>query len=112
MIDFIRKLFTKKEPQRLSCEAGAVLIDDDLLFSWTDVVSIEAYKIDEITTDLICLDFHLASGNTVTIHEELVGFNDFLESMQDSIKLSKTDWMSEVVQPPFKESRTKIYACL
>ena len=112
MIDVIRKLFTKKVPQCLSCKAGSILIGDDLLFSWVDVVSIEAYKIDEITTDLVCLDFHLTSGNTVTIHEGLLGYNGFLQSMQDSIKLSKPNWISEVVQPSFKESRTKIYACL
>ncbi|XOV77761.1 MAG: hypothetical protein ACFHVJ_12480 [Aestuariibacter sp.] len=112
MIDIIRELFTKNVPKCLSCKAGSILIGDDLLFSWVDVVSIEAYKIDEITTDLVCLDFRLTSGNTVTIHEELLGYNEFLQSMQDSIKLSKPNWMSEIVQPPFKENRTKIYVCL
>src|SRR5688572_4103519 len=38
--------------------------------AWDDVMQVRAYKRDELTTDLICLDVVLRNGTTWCVHEE------------------------------------------
>jgi hypothetical protein len=112
MFSVIQRLLTNQCSESLNCDAEAAFFGEKLLFTWVSIKSIEAYKIDEVTTDLICLDFFLKSGGKVTVHEDLFGFKAFLETLQTTITLNNLDWMHDVMQPPFKENRTQIYVCL
>lgn len=112
MFSVIQKLFTNQGSESLSCDDEATFFGEKLLFTWANIKSIEAYKIDEVTTDLICLDFFLKSGEKVTVHEELFGYKAFLDKLQTTITLNNLDWKRDVMQPPFKENRTQIYVCL
>lgn len=76
-----------------------------------DIKRIEAYKIDQVTVDMICFDvWHQTSDGIdgLTLHEDIEGFND-LER-----KLSKLDgydeaWQLKVITPAFEERRMVIY---
>lgn len=76
-----------------------------------DIDKIEAYKIDEFTTDLICFDIHtVRNGEPVvnTLHEELTGFTELTELLK-KLPGFETDWYGKVAQPPFDEKRTVIF---
>lgn len=91
-----------------SCSTG-VFLSNKCLFKWEDVASIEAYKRDLVTEDLICLDINLSSRESITLHEELTGFEEFKTTMSSQLKLNNKNWMSAVMLPPFEECRTIVY---
>ncbi|MFN4228397.1 hypothetical protein [Parvibaculum sp.] len=76
-----------------------------------DIRKIDAYKIDEWTTDLICFDIHTEQNGeraVHTLHEDLPGFNDLMESLKQLPGFDAT-WPEKVIQPPFDENRTVIF---
>lgn len=76
-----------------------------------EVSEIIAYKIDELTTDLICCDIMTASGDGQkirTIHEEIPGF-DALMARFETLRGFNPEWREAVILPPFATNRTTIY---
>jgi hypothetical protein len=98
--------------RKLNSSSTGVYLSDKKLFKWADVTSIEAYKRDMVTEDLICLDIFLSAGTIVTLHEELNGFEDFKTMMHQQLYLNNKDWMVAVMLPPFEECRTQVYKCI
>lgn len=78
---------------------------------WDDVLRIRAYKRDELTTDLVCLDVELQDGTTWFVHEEVPGWEDFLDAAERALAglQSFRSWFPEVAQPPFARSERVIY---
>jgi len=83
----------------------------------TDAVSLDevgeiiAYKIDELTTDLLCCDIVTGSGDGQqirTIHEEIPGF-DALMVRFETLPGFNSKWRDAVILPPFAANRTTIY---
>lgn len=74
------------------------------------IVSIEAYKRDELVTDLICFDILIAAELPMTwfVHEEAEGWPELVEALQ-RLPGFNTDWHAKVSQPPFAECRVVIY---
>lgn len=84
----------------------------------TDAVSLDeinaviAYKLDEITTDLVCCDIVTGVGDGEqirTIHEELPGF-DLAMARLEALPAFNQMWRSEVILPPFATNRTTIFS--
>ncbi|MEO1028627.1 MAG: hypothetical protein AAFX02_06160 [Pseudomonadota bacterium] len=78
---------------------------------FADIKRIEAYKVDEITTDLICFDIWYQTSEGVdgmTIHEALAGFEE-LECTLSKLDGYDTAWQLKVIAPAFEECRTVIY---
>jgi hypothetical protein len=82
-----------------------------------DIVSLEqvsavvAYKLDELTTDLVCCDIVTGSGDGEqirTIHEELAGFDDLMAHLEILPGFDRK-WREAVILPPFAENRTILY---
>jgi hypothetical protein len=96
----------------LSENGFEVFRGNDLLWKvrYDDILSIEAYKRDELTTDLICFDVLVAGDPPITglMHEETTGWDDFVARLEQ-LPGFDSEWMAKVVQPPFAESRTIIY---
>ncbi|MCX7282587.1 MAG: hypothetical protein NTX28_00835 [Novosphingobium sp.] len=66
------------------------------------------YKRDELTTDLLCCDIGMISGQTLWIHEEMSEWHEViaeLELLQDF----KQDWRLHVIHPAFAECRLTAY---
>jgi hypothetical protein len=75
------------------------------------VRAIVAYKIDELTTDLVCCDIVTGSsdGEQIrTIHEEIPGFSTFMTRFEALPGFNK-QWRDAVILPPFAANRTTIY---
>lgn len=121
MLGFWRSLLqrirqgSRPDTCRIAVEETAILILEDeqclTRIALDDIDSIEAYKIDEWTTDLICFDIHTEqNGERVvhTLHEDLPGFNELMESLKQLPGFDAA-WYGKVVQPPFDENRTVIF---
>ncbi len=67
-----------------------------------DVEKVLFYKIDEITTDLICCDVEVTDG-TWRFHEELEGWELLLEHLEQ-LPNYKRDWFKFVAFPAFKRN--------
>ncbi|WP_084647011.1 hypothetical protein [Mesorhizobium sp. WSM2561] len=83
----------------------------------TDIVSLDevsaviSYKIDELTTDLICCDIVIGSGEAEqirTIHEELPGFDNLMARLE-ALPGFNRKWRDAIILPAFAENRTIIY---
>lgn len=79
--------------------------------SLDEVRAIVAYKLDELTTDLVCCDIvtGAADGEQIrTIHEELLGFDAAMKTFE-ALPGFDRQWRDTVVLPPFATNRTVIY---
>lgn len=79
--------------------------------SLDEVRAIVAYKLDELTTDLVCCDIvtGAADGEQIrTIHEELLGFDIAMKAFEVLPGFDR-QWRDVVVLPPFATNRTVIY---
>ncbi|WHO37544.1 hypothetical protein PMI04_013315 [Sphingobium sp. AP49] len=70
----------------------------------TDIDAVIFYKLDEITTDLICCDVVIA-GRVWTFHEEAKGWND-LTAHLSALPGFRADWYEAVVKPSFEATKT------
>jgi len=71
-----------------------------------------AYKLDELTTDLVCCDVVTGHGDgeqTWTIHEELPGFDAVMVHFETLPGFDRK-WRDEIISPAFATNRTIIYA--
>ena len=79
--------------------------------SLDQVSAIVAYKIDELTTDLVCCDIVIGFGDGEqirTIHEEIPGFGAVMVRFETLPGFNR-NWRESVIVPPFAENRTIIY---
>jgi len=80
--------------------------------SFDDVSAIVAYKLDELTTDLVCCDIVTGAGDGEqirTIHEELPGFDAAMKHFE-SLPGFDRQWRDMVILPPFATNRAVIYS--
>lgn len=79
--------------------------------SFDEVSAIVAYKLDELTTDLVCCDIVTGAGDGEqihTIHEELLGFDAAMKAFE-ALPGFDRQWRDAVVLPPFATNRTVVY---
>lgn len=80
--------------------------------SLDEINAVVVYKLDEITTDLVCCDIVTGVGDGEqirTIHEELPGF-DLAMARLEALPAFNQTWRDEVTLPPFTTNRTTIYS--
>jgi hypothetical protein len=79
--------------------------------AFDEVSSIVAYKLDELTTDLVCCDIVIGAGDGEqirTIHEELPGFDAAMKAFEALPGFDRR-WRASVVLPPFATNQTVVY---
>lgn len=80
--------------------------------SLDEVSAIVAYKLDELTTDLVCCDIVTGAGDGEqirTIHEHLPGFDAVMVGFETLPGFDR-NWRDAVILPPFAANRTVIYS--
>ena len=80
-----------------------------LVAGFDEIARIAIYKRDEITTDLVCFEVTLASGDVLTLHEEMPGFDDWATSLEQLAGFD-ADWRDKVIQPPFAANEIVAYS--
>ena len=103
-----------RKPEIITTDNGFAIVtgrETDAV-SLDEVSAIVAYKLDELTTDLVCCDIITGAGDGEqirTIHEELLGFEAVMARFE-MLPGFDGKWRDEVIDPPFATSRTVIYS--
>jgi hypothetical protein len=103
-----------RKPEIITIDNGFAIVTGkgtDTVF-FEEVSAIVAYKLDELTTDLVCCDIVTGAGDDEqirTIHEELAGF-DAIMTRFEILPGFDQKWRDEVIDPPFATNRTVIYS--
>lgn len=90
---------------------GSVNDRGEIVIAWRDTVSIEAFKRDLYSVDLICLTFHLRNKKAIEINEEMDGWESLVTTLPEYLPGCQTfeEWYTEVAFPAFKPNLTVIY---
>jgi hypothetical protein len=84
------------------------LTDKTKAVNWTEIQQIEAYKVNLITTDEICIEVELQES-ILTITEETNGWNEFIEKILIVFPEIDKNWWSKVAHPPFQTNHLILY---
>jgi hypothetical protein len=79
---------------------------------WDCVYRISAFKRDEFTSDLLCFELEFNDGdmcNRVVIHEELEGFENFLNQLENSSLELAREWRKAVFAQTFDANLTVVF---
>ena len=100
-------------PEIILTDGGFAIISGEAtdIVRFDEVSAIIAYKVDELTTDLVCCDVVTDAGEGEqmrTIHEELPGFGAAMASFESLPGFDRT-WGEAVISPSFEANRTVIY---
>lgn len=79
-------------------------------FAWSDVRRATAHKRDLISTDLVCLEFDLAT-QSFEVNEEMAGWQSLVDLLGQYLEgaQSYSKWWPEVVQPAFHPCRVLVF---
>jgi hypothetical protein len=103
-----------RKPEIITTDNGFAIVTTkgtDAVFL-DEVTAIVAYKLDELTTDLVCCDIVTGAGDGEqirTIHEELPGFHAAMASFEILPGFDRR-WREAVILPPFATNRTIVYS--
>jgi hypothetical protein len=75
---------------------------------WIDIERLQAYKVDLLTTDEICIDITF-NNKTIVITEETKGWYQFIEKFKLSLPFLNDNWETLVLETPFEYNLTTIY---
>lgn len=81
---------------------------DTIRFPLAAIRRAVCYKIDQVTTDLICFDLHVDEDDRArhyTVHEEMPGFPELIAALEQLAGFNR-DWRQIVVEPPFARNET------
>jgi hypothetical protein len=80
-------------------------------FKWAAVARVVAYKRDLYIHDLICVAFEFADGTAFEIHEEMMGWQDLIDSLPRRLKgcAPFEEWWPKVVSPAFETNETTLF---
>lgn len=78
---------------------------------WDEIERIYAYKRDLLIEDQICLEIHV-NKKQFYCSEDFEGWTEFKEELNVQLAELDNNWFSKVSQPPFEESRIKIFSKL
>jgi hypothetical protein len=86
-----------------------IKLDNELyLIKWTDIERLQAYKVDLMTTDEICMDITF-NNRWIMITEETAGWYQFIERIKSALPEINNKWEASVLKSPFEYDLTTIY---
>jgi hypothetical protein len=75
---------------------------------WTDIERLQAYKVDLLTTDEICIDI-IFDNKTIIVTEETKGWYQFIDKGKSALPFINDNWEALVLETPFEYNLTTIY---
>ncbi len=95
----------------ITSDTAGFALDTEPMVStlWHNVTEIVAFKRDLLTTDLICLAFHIDDGTVIETDEQMVGYAKFIDLVASQFELAP-DWWSNVAFPAFQTSMATIWS--
>lgn len=94
---------------RYESDNFSVLLNGDYRkVNWAEIEEIQAYKLDLLTTDEVCIDLVLKTS-IITITEEIGGWELFVDTLMKQFPSIQKDWEHKVTLPPFDTNFTILY---
>jgi hypothetical protein len=75
---------------------------------WADIERLQAYKVDLLTTDEICIDI-IFDNKTIIVTEETKGWYQFIEKVKSTLPLTNDNLEALVLETPFEYNLTTLY---
>lgn len=86
-----------------------IKLDNELYsIKWIDIEKLQAYKVDLMTTDEICIDITF-NNQWIMITEETPGWYQFIEKLKIALSTINDNWEVLVLKSPFEYDLTTIY---
>ena len=98
------KAHVTTDDHHLTLTAGARLLWS---IAWAAVDRIQAFKLDLITADEVCLEF-LTGETSYVVDEEVTGWNQLLETLSDRYRVAQ-EWAEIVIAQAFATNRTVLW---
>ena len=77
---------------------------------WDEVTRIQAYKLDLVTTDCICLLFELGPSRApIQVSEEWLGFQELFGPLAKRFPAIPESWYVDIMTPAFEAKRTVLF---
>jgi hypothetical protein len=76
---------------------------------WHDVVRVTAFNYNQLSMDLLCLEFTEASGQVLVVNEDIPGYAQLEDALVAQLPGLKPRWRPLVVPPPFAANETVIF---
>jgi len=73
------------------------------------ICKITAFKMDLLTSDLICLEIESEDGTSFLVNEDMKGFSDLCKVLNKILPNIREDWYQAVVLPPFEPNVSVIW---
>ncbi len=92
---------------------NAITLEKDTQVLYENIISIDVYKRDLMTTDLICLSFNFIEGKeelSLEIHEHMKGYKETIEKLPKYFPTIDQEWFTKVAFPAFETNLTRIWA--
>jgi len=101
---FFRK---KKSPEIALLPEGFRV--NDTVVDWSQIASIKAFKLDLITSDLICFAVEVdGKDHYMQLSEEWLGFKALAEALESRFAFPE-GWWNSVAFPAFKTNEVTLY---
>lgn len=78
-------------------------------YNWTDIETVFGYKVDNYTTDEICLDIFTYSKHCLTLTESTPGWYQFNDRLTKYIPSISSNWDGEIAVPAFETKLTLLF---
>ncbi len=75
---------------------------------WTEIERLQAYKVDLLTTDEICIEITF-DNKTILVTEETKGWYQFIDKIKSELPFVNNNWEALVLETPFEYNLTTIY---
>ncbi|UOQ95964.1 hypothetical protein MUN81_11890 [Hymenobacter sp. 5317J-9] len=85
------------------------LHDASTSIDWQDIRAMFGYKMDLMTTDLICLDIHHGNGEILRLTEETPGWYQFQVKSVQQFPAIDHGWQFAIIAPAFNTNLTLVY---
>jgi hypothetical protein len=71
--------------------------------------AVTAFKMDLLTSDLICLEIESEDGTSFLVNEDMEGFSDLCKVLNKILPNIREAWYQAVGLPPFKPNKLVVW---
>ena len=80
-----------------------------IFVQWAAINSINTFKVDLFTVDMICFEFYQNDESRVEINEHMEGYKAIVDILPSKFEGFDQDWFSKVFKPAFATNFTEVW---
>ena len=92
------------------CENGFQVTQNNVvsIIEWLSIDKINAFKVDLLTSDEICLEIDYLDKR-ILITEECIGWRIFVSELINRIPTIDSEWEGKIMRPAFDRNETEMF---